>query len=204
MASLFHSAYGKVIVNNNILKEKQAMATRGAKKTTMKKTKKLPGFFSFNNPKNILLVAVVVGFAAGGSYWLYDRSSAAQTKDLTTVQGCGHVVNPTSRDYYQKTGIILKRGSSGSCVQVLQMILKYAKYRYGDLASWSDLTVDSQFGPATQAAVINYQKWINNHPLSNVNIATDGVVTPNTWYWLQQITCPDIYGSGVRLHACLG
>jgi peptidoglycan hydrolase-like protein with peptidoglycan-binding domain len=59
----------------------------------------------------------------------------------------------------------LRRGSSGEAVRHLQCLLREV-WRYG-------VTVDSSFGPITEAAVIAHQR--------DCGIAADGIVGPNTW-----------------------
>jgi len=159
------------------------------KSKDVKKAKKLPGFFRPKTQKFVLLVAVVVGFAAGGSYWLYSESSARVAKDLTTVQGC------------MDSGVVLRRNSSGSCVRVVQRILNAAKYRYGSAAHWGYLEEDAQYGPATALTVAAYQQFINGFPQypDTKPVADDGVVGRVTWMWLRNIACVDI---STKVPAC--
>lgn len=54
---------------------------------------------------------------------------------------------------------VLRRGSTGTNVKVLQAVV--------------NVTVDGSFGPATETAVINFQR--------SAGLAADGIVGPNTW-----------------------
>jgi peptidoglycan hydrolase-like protein with peptidoglycan-binding domain len=60
---------------------------------------------------------------------------------------------------------MLKKGSSGYQVKVLQTLLKLNGYDCG--------TVDGQFGGKTYAAVIAFQK--------SRGLVADGIVGPKTW-----------------------
>ena len=68
-------------------------------------------------------------------------------------------INPATRP-------VLKLGSTGPDVVTLQTKLNAAGFNVG--------TPDGNFGPATQTAVINFQKSKNLTP-------ADGVVGPATW-----------------------
>src|SRR5687768_11420013 len=106
-------------INSKYGKEVKNMAAK-SKKVSAKKTQKLPSFFNFQNQKFVIALVVVVGFAVGGSYWLYASSSAAPAKagfDLTKAWGC------------KGTGAVLRAGpngtvgSQGSCVKAAQSIV---------------------------------------------------------------------------------
>jgi peptidoglycan hydrolase-like protein with peptidoglycan-binding domain len=154
------------------------MAAKGTKQTKTKKTpKKLLGFVNLKNRRFVLMIVVVLGFAAGGTFWLYDSSSAATRKNLNTVSGC------------RASGVVLRSGSTGSCVQVVQSVLNAANNVYRD-AAWGDISTDGNYGPVTGLAVTQYQQAINAR--FNPDIATDGIVGAKTWYYLDQITCVDI------------
>jgi len=174
------------------------MVARANKKTTPAapakskrkdmKTKKLPGFFSFKNQKFVLLLAVVVGFAAGGSYWFYTESSAALAKDTTTVQGC------------EASGVVLRQGSTGSCVKAVQLLLNAARthhLRAEDNPPWGYIYADGKYGPVTELSVAAYQGFMNSYPNVNPKLATDGVIGSQTWYRMRQLTC-----AAVKTVAC--
>lgn len=61
---------------------------------------------------------------------------------------------------------VLKRGSTGEHVKILQQLL--------------GITIDGSFGPATEAAVKEFQK--------NNKLAVDGSVGPATWAELEKVT----------------
>lgn len=63
---------------------------------------------------------------------------------------------------------VLRRGSAGAAVTALQHSLN-EKHGYG-------LSTDGLFGPATQRAVIDFQR--------HMGLSADGIVGPNTWYAL--------------------
>ncbi len=71
---------------------------------------------------------------------------------------------------------LLRRGSLSNYVLIAQDDLNTLGYRTGGL--------DGIFGPATQTAVINYQR--------NVGLTADGIVGCNTWRSLQE----NVVGTG--------
>lgn len=73
-------------------------------------------------------------------------------------------ITPTSTPTYSLTGENLNVGSSGSQVSQLQEFINFA--------TGSNLTVDGQYGPKTQAAVKQLQ--------SQLGITADGIVGPQT------------------------
>lgn len=162
-------------------------------KEQVKKLKRLPGFFSFSNKKFVALTVFVVGFAIAGSYWLYESSSAADTKDLRTVQGC------------RKAGKVLREGSRESCVAAVQVVLSYASnsdiYRN---ATWGALRSDGIYGPKTAVTVAAYQEFVNRSTLSQVRgyVAVDGIVGPDTWWYLENVACPAIKRVYPTLYSC--
>lgn len=64
----------------------------------------------------------------------------------------------------------IKLGSSGELVKYLQRILRSLGY--------SEILVDGDFGPRTDAAIRNYQ--------IKGNLVVDGIVGPNTWVSLEK------------------
>jgi len=60
--------------------------------------------------------------------------------------------------------IVLRRGSFGDAVGQLQELLRAKGY---------DVTIDNDFGPATELAVIHFQR--------SAGLVTDGIVGRNTW-----------------------
>ncbi|NTW42612.1 MAG: peptidoglycan-binding protein [Cellulomonadaceae bacterium] len=67
------------------------------------------------------------------------------------------------------TGTVLRYGSSGSCVWLLQVNLNQL---FG-----AGLAADSSYGPATTTAVRNFQK--------RYGLGVDGIVGPKTWSQLE-------------------
>jgi peptidoglycan hydrolase-like protein with peptidoglycan-binding domain len=71
---------------------------------------------------------------------------------------------------------ILRSGSSGDDVKVLQNLLNYLP----DSITGPDLVVDGDFGPKTQAAVKKFQTYFG--------LSSDGIVGKNTFLYLGQPT----------------
>jgi len=71
---------------------------------------------------------------------------------------------------------ILRSGSSGDDVKVLQSLLNYLP----DSITGPDLVVDGDFGPKTQAAVKKFQTYFG--------LSSDGIVGKNTFLYLGQPT----------------
>lgn len=76
---------------------------------------------------------------------------------------------------------VLKEGSSGADVRTVQYLLTARGY---------SLSVDSQFGPATESAVRTFQ--------SRNGLSADGVVGPNTWQALILTVREGSRGNAVR------
>ena len=102
------------------------------------------------------LAVVVVGLAAVGTYMLVQSHAA------------------TCVDYQYGYG------GSGTCVKYIQQMLNGISHQYagttnssGAVMTSSQLTVDGQFGTATQSKVKTFQKWIF--------LTADGVIGPKTW-----------------------
>jgi hypothetical protein len=71
---------------------------------------------------------------------------------------------------------VLRQGSTGDAVKWLQVLLN-SKVDAG-------LVVDGVFGPATDAAVRQIQSDIRNFFNLGDQMAVDGIVGPQTWFWL--------------------
>jgi len=71
---------------------------------------------------------------------------------------------------------VLRIGSSGDAVKWLQVLLN-SKADAG-------LVVDGVFGPATDAAVRRVQMDVRNFFNLGDQMAVDGIVGPQTWFWL--------------------
>jgi len=96
----------------------------------------------------------------GGLNGLEDRSQylrKAKTA-LAKIEGLRVALNEGGNT------IVLRRGSFGSAVRKLQELLR---------AKGFDLSIDSDFGPATELAVMMFQK--------NNGLVVDGIVGRNTW-----------------------
>ena len=63
---------------------------------------------------------------------------------------------------------MLRRGSFGDAVRELQELL---------IAKGFDISIDSEFGPATELAVMMFQK--------NNSLVVDGIIGRNTWALLR-------------------
>jgi peptidoglycan hydrolase-like protein with peptidoglycan-binding domain len=73
---------------------------------------------------------------------------------------------------------ILRRGSKGEQVKFLQDMLNQAD-RKQNFGNPPPLKVDGDFGPQTETAVKNFQKYYG--------LVIDGVVGPKTWAKLQAV-----------------
>ncbi len=113
----------------------------------------------FSNPRNIILVAFIIGFAGFGSYKVYQSSADSYVKGPSTISGC------------KNSGVYLRSGSRGTCVIVLQQTLNGVRIITGN--KWEILAEDGKFGAKTDAVVRAYQR-LNG-------AAVDGIVGPQTW-----------------------
>jgi peptidoglycan hydrolase-like protein with peptidoglycan-binding domain len=80
--------------------------------------------------------------------------------------------------------LYLQEGSTGPCVQLVQQLLNQwgMTYGYGGFPGSGPLTVDGDFGPLTRQAVLAFQQ--------REGISVDGIVGPQTWGRLSQMTPP--------------
>lgn len=94
-----------------------------------------------------------------------DGGDDAETEDESSDSASGDaVVNQIN--HYIDSHMVIKRGCKGSAVKVLQTALNAINEEYA-------LTVDHDFGPKTEAAVLDFQQ---THDLED-----DGIVGPLTW-----------------------
>ncbi len=73
--------------------------------------------------------------------------------------------NPSTINVATVTDETLRRGDYGNSVKALQVFLNYRG---------AGLTIDGDFGPTTEARVIEFQR-------SSIELAADGIVGPQTW-----------------------
>ncbi|HTE22742.1 MAG TPA: hypothetical protein VK674_06960 [Candidatus Limnocylindria bacterium] len=163
----------------------------------MKKTRKLPGFFSLRNKKFVAVLALAVGLAGLGSYGFYRSSTSALNKDTRTVGGC------------RNTNTVLRYGSSGSCVKVVQTILNRSHAIYPDARNYwpQNLTEDGDYGLKTTGAVQGYQRFANKKYATRVYdpnppLESDGIVGSRTYEQLQVNTCADLRAHDLSLPEC--
>lgn len=83
------------------------------------------------------------------------------------------VINPTPTPQPQPSSNVLRKGSKGELVKKLQNLLN--KHRF-------IVSVDGDFGPKTEAAVIAFQIF--------KKLSVDGIVGKNTWKALEAATEP--------------
>ena len=107
----------------------------------------------------IVPVVVVVGVASVGTYILV----------------ASHADSVTPNPYACSSQPTIGNGNAGTCVKRVQWFLNYnathsTSYHYPGV---NPLTIDGQFGPATKADVVNFQK--------GEQITADGIVGPTTW-----------------------
>lgn len=93
-------------------------------------------------------------------------------KQYLIVTGGGGTTPPPTLPPFPGT---LRLGSTGEDVRVLQTNLNKARTLF---TNSPPITVDGVFGPATQTAVIGFQR--------NNNLAPDGIVGPLTWNLIMQ------------------
>lgn len=120
------------------------------------------------------LLAVGAGLAAAeqasansyGSMSLPQLQSLCESHGSRTwgTPGGGTIVIPTEQ---------VEEGSTGDCVAFAQILLVYSAY---------NISVDGDFGPQTEAAVISFQKSKLYQPLCG---PADGTVGPRTWMCLE-------------------
>ncbi len=85
-------------------------------------------------------------------------------------------------------GIILRRGSQGDDVRVLQSYLNYIARVYPEIPT---VSVDGMFGPSTEAAVTAFQD------LFGIDVARKGVVASVTWNAITDVYEDIYYGNMV-------
>lgn len=104
-------------------------------------------------------------------YCLPDYATAAKNYKATTSTSSATVANATTAStiqYYQVSLPLLKRGSTGTAVKMLQVLLKQWTY-YTD-------SIDESFGPNTEAALYKFQKA--------TGLKVDRLCGPATWMML--------------------
>ena len=80
---------------------------------------------------------------------------------------------------------VLKRGSSGLYVVILQADLVAIGYQLGTTGRGHN-GVDGKFGRITESAVIQFQSAFNRIVKPNPPLSVDGVVGRQTWWALQE------------------
>ena len=95
--------------------------------------------------------------------WMKQNNSTGNSYKQPSTKTFDNIT-PTSTPAYSLTGANLNVGSQGSDVSQLQEFINFA--------TGSNLTVDGQYGPKTQAAVKQLQ--------SQLGITADGIVGPQT------------------------
>lgn len=78
-------------------------------------------------------------------------------------------------------GYLLKEGSTGENVKLIQSALSYLSQFYPQIPN---INVDGKFGPLTRSAVIQFQKLFN--------LSADGIVGPATWNKLKEQVSVDL------------
>lgn len=113
------------------------------------------------------------GSRTGGSVMVHNRSISGSTIGFVDVKMEGNSAPrpPASPDVSSSNHPTLRRGSTGPYVRVAQTVLR-------DKAG-QRITVDGSFGPATETAVKNLQRFFG--------VTADGVVGPQTWNLLSLI-----------------
>ncbi|MFP3155186.1 peptidoglycan-binding protein [Lachnospiraceae bacterium ZAX-1] len=72
-------------------------------------------------------------------------------------------------------GILLKQGSTGNDVKLMQRFLAQLHAKYNSIPL---ITADGAFGPATKNAVLAFQRLFG--------LTADGIIGPATWYEIQR------------------
>ncbi|NJP77330.1 peptidoglycan-binding protein [Streptomyces sp. AA8] len=100
--------------------------------------------------------------------------SAASDRSACVNQVGTRVYRPSSDVQTLKIpNVLLRQGNTGACVRYAQVLLS------SHLGAPGPGFVDGIFGPTTRTYVQRFQR--------NAGLSVDGVVGPNTWYWLMTI-----------------
>jgi hypothetical protein len=110
-----------------------------------------------------IVVLLLVGLAVGG---VFSGSKPHPAASLTLTHPAGTTTAPTTTksSSVAAPAATLKPGDSGAQVKVLQRALASLGYAPG--------TIDGAYGPATQSAVVKFQRASN--------LTADGIVGPKT------------------------
>lgn len=137
----------------HLLNRKELQSITATYTGNMRASFKVAGFQCLTDSKYLTGSSYLVA----GDVLLNDAHHTATAVTNGKNSGNGAVTTTETEEYDMPT---IKRGSQGKAVKVLQVIL-------------GGLEVDGSFGPATQKAVLSFQK---NHSLEQ-----DGIVGPKTW-----------------------
>ncbi|WP_461066892.1 peptidoglycan-binding domain-containing protein [Streptomyces pseudoechinosporeus] len=136
-------------------------------------------------------IALVAGTAVlGGGLALAPAATAvgsapAETNTYSVSEakagGCKHKAGVGYTCGHYEGRATQARGSAGKDVKEVQALMKY----HWKTSAGKRLAVDGKFGPKTEAAVKAFQRQINKDQKPSPALKVDGIVGPNTWWWLR-------------------
>lgn len=146
-----------------------------AKKSKAKSTGKLSRFFS--NPRNVIILVIVVGFGLFGGYKVYQSSASV------IIEGGGkssaNVADCYATAVKAGSSVWLRYGSEGGCVTTFSKAVNGINYHVPN-TNWQVINSPNRYfySPERNAA-IGFQKY--------ANIESSGTVGPQTWRKLLDI-----------------
>ncbi len=138
-----------------------------------------------NNPKYVILLVFLIGFAGIGGYKVY-QSSAATQKTSANVTWCNYLIQ-------SKKITSMRIGSEGVCVTTLGRALNgirtlYQKNNIWDNINYSAIGKSDAYDTTYFNAVKGFQTWQQTQNVGPI----DGIAGPKTWARVTQM-CHENY-----------